>query len=49
MKMTIALLLLPVLAFWSYTEYWQLSGVLFWVWIVFAAVCVARGIFGLST
>ncbi len=44
MKLTILLLILPVLAFWSFTEYWQLSGVLFWIWIPLAVACIARGV-----
>ena len=37
------LLLLPVVVFWSYTEYWQFAEALFWLWVLSAVACVGRG------
>ena len=45
MNRTMFLLLLPVATFWAYTEYWQFPLVLFWLCVLSALVCVARGVY----
>ena len=49
MNLTILLLVLPVALFWAWTEYWQISELLFALWVLSALVCLARGLFVFRT